>query len=1046
MGAPVYQHVDAAVVRAAAWPPDRQAGPWPDLDGQAAGAASWRLWLERTLRTPGFAAALEHASPVLARRVRQICDGRPVPEPAVRRAVLAVMRYLLRASSRATPFGLFAGVAPARITPEPTTSGPTTSGLAVRVGVAHRAIARADATWLTAVVEGLEAEPALRPHLIVQANTLVVEKDGHLVLEHRASGSSGGPPTHARVASSRPVNAAMAAARDPIRVRDLAGKLAADFPGVPADVIDKLLADLVTQRFLVTGLRAAMTATDPLNHLLAVLDTAAAEQIVEVAGILAQLREIAGGLARHNATAAPAAASQQRARLVTAMKDLCPADGPALAVDLRMDWDVVLPRAVTDEAARAATVLVRLAPRPALSPAWVAWHGRFLERYGPRALVPVLDAVDADIGLGYPPGYLGAPAARADGGLTGRDRTLLALAQKAALSRQHEIVLDDATVADLEATAPHARVQPTTELTVRIHAPSAQALTDGQFTLSVVGVSRAAGTTTGRFLDLFSTGDRQRMCGAYTNLPTATRGALLVQVAAPPLYAGTENVARAPQVMSQILTVGACQDRAQDQITLEDVAVTADANHLYLVSLSRRRALEFVALNAVEPVNQTHPLIRFLTEAPNAMSVPCGPFDWGAAASLPFLPAVRYGRTILSPARWLLAADDLPGPDADHHQWGRALAAWRDHAAAPATVYLGDGDRRIRLDLSEPSHRALLRAEVERAGTALLRAAPDDSAAGWISGYAHEIVVPLAITRAAATAPFWLRDGQPVGRGHGHLPGCGGRFFLKLYGHRDRHSSILVRHLPRLLNELNDQLNERLDGQGRWWFLRYRDPEEHLRLRVTVPADRAAPAAAAIGNWSKSLRQAGVIARVQWDTDFPETARFGGSTAIDAAEAYFAADSAAAVAQLAATAAKGGPDARALTAASMLDITIGLIGDPAEAMTWLIRHATTGPAAPPRALYDQAVALANPNDHRHLVGQPNGDRIAREWARRRQALAAYRTVLAEADTNHGPLMLPDLLHLHHTRMAGPDPQAERLCLHLARAAALSWTARAKGEA
>src|SRR5690606_4834000 len=123
-------------------------------------------------------------------------------------------------------------------------------------------------------------------------------------------------------ASSRPVNAAMAAARDPILMRDLADTLAADFPGVPADVIDKLLADLVAQHFLVTGLRAAMTTTDPLGHLLAALDTAAAAQIAEVAGPVAQLREIADGLVRHNTASAPAAASRQRARLIAAMRDL----------------------------------------------------------------------------------------------------------------------------------------------------------------------------------------------------------------------------------------------------------------------------------------------------------------------------------------------------------------------------------------------------------------------------------------------------------------------------------------------------------------------------------------------------------------------------------------------------------------------------------------------------------------------------------------------------------------------------------------------------
>ncbi|WP_182884452.1 hypothetical protein [Microbispora sp. H10885] len=41
------------------------------------------------------------------------------------------------------------------------------------------------------------------------------------------------------------------------------------------------------------------------------------------------------------------------------------------------------------------------------------------------------------------------------------------------------------------------------------------------------------------------------------------------------------------------------------------------------------------------------------------------------------------------------------------------------------------------------------------------------------------------------------------------------------------------------------------------------------------------------------------------------------------------------------------------------------------------------------------------------------------------------------------VLLPELLHLHHVRMAGTSLENERVCLHLTRAAALSWTARAR---
>ncbi|MGH3868021.1 MAG: lantibiotic dehydratase C-terminal domain-containing protein [Pseudonocardiaceae bacterium] len=70
-----------------------------------------------------------------------------------------------------------------------------------------------------------------------------------------------------------------------------------------------------------------------------------------------------------------------------------------------------------------------------------------------------------------------------------------------------------------------------------------------------------------------------------------------------------------------------------------------------------------------------------------------------------------------------------------------------------------------------------------------------------------------------------------------------------------------------------------------------------------------------------------------------------------------------------------------------------------------------------------------------------GSSIATAWARRRAALAAYRDTLTASGEIAPNSVLPDLLHLHHVRMAGISPDTERLCGRLARAAALSWTTR-----
>ncbi|WP_416903504.1 lantibiotic dehydratase [Micromonospora echinospora] len=1017
----MYRHLEELVVRAAACPPHRLPDVWPDLTRSGADAASWRQWLQQVLAVSEFAAALEQASPVLAERVRAVCDGRVVGERESRRVVISVLRYLLRAGGRATPYGLFAGVAPARL-------APTT---AVRVGGEHRAVARVRAQWLAGLVDRLEADPLLLPHLTVRANNLLACRDGQVVLDHRRNQAPGDARTDVHVRATGPVRAALAAARDPIRLDDLAGKLATDH-GVATSTVHRLLAQMVSQRILLTHLRPAVISVDPLSVVTAGLEQALADtggepaghgRLAELFGTLGMLRTLVEQLTQHNATSA-SAAGEQRRRFAAAMTALHSSDEPPVAVDLRLDVDLRLPEAVAVEAATAAGVLVRLAA--AGRAGWAAWHRRFLERYGPHALVPVRDAVDADIGLGFPAGYRGAPPTPPPA-LTPRDRKLLSLAQEAALRRQHEVILNDAMIRDLSDGEPIARVQPSTELTVAVHAPTRQQLDQGDFLLAIVGVSRNAGTTTGRFLDLLDPADLERIADQYATLPTTTRDALLVQVSAVTPYTITEDVARAPQVMPHVITLGEYHDATPGRIALDDVAVTADADRLCLVSLSRRCPLEPIVLNAVEQVHYTLPIVRFLAEAPTAFTTACSTFDWGAASSLPFLPALRYRRTILSPARWLLPATALPTPAASWRDWTHALASWRDSVGCPPTVYLGEGDQRIRLDLTEPAHQGLLRDHLCRTTTAVLRAAPPPDAAGWISGYAHEIVIPLASTADPAPPPRLLTVASVIdAREHGRLPGLGGHLYVKLYGHPDRQTAILTRHLPSLLH--------RLDPRTPWWFLRYGDPDPHLRLRVTGAVNREV-----LGDWAQELRRAGLVARIQVDTDYPETARFGGPAANTAVEDLFGADSAAALAQLATSG--QAIDVRAVTAASLVDITTGLIGDAAEGMRWLIDHTHAHRPAPPRAVYQHAVRLANPDQSR-LAELPGGEELRATWDRRRRALSTYRDTLRTVAITPESV-LPDLLHLHHTRLIGPNPDSERTCLHLARAAALSWTTRAR---
>ncbi|MBB6037673.1 lantibiotic dehydratase [Phytomonospora endophytica] len=1012
------------MVRAATLPTSTSRGHWPNL-GPTATVKDWRDWLEKVLDLPGFAEALYEASPVLAGRVDAIRNAAEVSPKNAQGAVLSVLRYLLRASGRATPFGLFAGVAPARV---------AQAGHAL-IGTRHQPRARLQAAWLSAVIDRLESIPAVRSQLLVTANNLIVERDGRLLLT-RSGTTAKDSPIQVSVRATSPARTAIAMAAEPISVAELEGKLAAAYDEAPSASVAALLNALVSQRLLITSLRPSMTSTDPLAHLAQALEACGATDIPEAAVVLESLNEIRQIVVTQDRASTPAGRHTERTRLDACTSAVASIAGSAVAIDLKLDAKVTVPESVAVEAAAAATVLTRLARPPA--PEWVAWHGRFLERFGLGALVPVTQAVDEGTGLGFPVGFGDGPPGRR-AAITSRDERLLALAQHAALRRQREVVLDEALIAELAGdTRPGlAGVQPSTEITARVHARGTEELNRGAFTLAITGVSRNAGTTTGRFLDLLDSADRDAFTTAYGSMPMRTRGALPVQVCTALPYTATENVARAPQVLPHLLVLGELRPSHHAHLALDDIAVTADAHRLWLVWLSHGRVVEPLLFNAVEPSRYLFPLVRFLTEAPGALGTACHGFEWGqAAARLPFLPAVRFGRTLLAPARWRVSKHELPGRPVNPQTFKEAVEHWRETVACPARVYLGDGDRRIGIDLTEPACHELVRSDLESLGQATLRAAPPDDADGWTSGHVHEIVIPLAATSSGVDGPP-----QPPGRDrvvqvreHGRPPGGRDGLYVKVYSAANLHDAILTDHLPRLLSVL--------DPATRWWFLRYADPEPHLRLRLEALADRSGETTASVHAWMQRLRTAGLASRMVFDTDFPETNRFGGENALTAAEIYFAADSAAALTQLTLDR-DTAIDIRAVTAASLLDLAIAANGgDSVAGMHWLVDHTRSHRTAPPRDLYDQAVALAAPDRH-ELATLPGGKPVLSSWRLRHQGLDSYRAALSDYSTISLSSLLPDLLHLHFTRIHGADSDAERACLHLARAAALSWTRRAR---
>ncbi|MFG3423229.1 lantibiotic dehydratase [Micromonospora sp. NPDC048063] len=1030
-------------------------------------AAARQGWLRRVWALPAVAEAIGHASPGLAAAVRACCDADPdgLDPRKVQRSMLAVLRYVLRMTGRPTPFGLLAGVAPATFGDWP---GATWASM-------HRAVAAPAAGWLAAVITDLERDPAVFRRLRIVVNSALTVRGNHLVVPHQPMADQRGVvPTEIAIRMTPALRLVLDAAQTPVHVADLVAKLHAEFPSEPVAPIVAMLSTLVIRRALITDLHAPSTDLDALGHLIRALADAASitpgclsessvagegrtgdaagisptdgtEEEAPLVGLIGQLREIAALLSEHN-DSTPNYQVAVRDRLTAAMRRVHASVCHPLALDLHLDVEVVLPKSVAVDVQRAALAFARLSEYPYGTPAWRDYHRAFYERYGVGSLVPLLDVIDPDSGIGFPAGYPGTLVDPPPAKLKPRDELLLALVQDAVLDGREEIVLDEALIDQLDAGPSPARLPSHLEVAVRVNAGSPQELRQGRYTLEAVQISRNVGGLTGRFLPVLEPDDAAAHLAALADLPASDADTALVQVSFPPLDPATAHVTRAPQALPMVLSLAEHRPVGDQTLTVRDIAVGCDGRRLFLAVPRLGRRIEVSALHALNLRTHTPGLARFLIELTRSQCAQVTGVRWGAAAKLPYRPRLRYGRVVLAPAAWRVTAGELPDPHCAGAVWDAGLASWRQRRRMPEQVRLVVDDKRLLLNLTEPGHRSLLRRHLEVAGHAVLTEVVDPAGTGWCGGRPHEVIVPL---RASAPPP-WPRLPAPtaarlIGRDHGDVPGLSTTVYAQLFGELRRQDVILAEHLPRLLADF--------DTEPDWWFIRYRDADRfdpHLRLRILLPhPDAFGNVVARISGWAAELHHDGLLREIRYPTSYPEPGRWGSGAVFRAAEQVFTADSRAVVAQLQQP---DRPHRQALIAAHTVAIAIAYLGGTAAGMRWLIEHLpATAPREPtPRPIYREAVRLGNPDDDwAALRATPAGQAILGTWLARDAALTSWRRLLSVAGPNTDGVNPDDalrhVLHGHYIRAHGVDFDDEPVCLHLARAAALAWSARHQGE-
>lgn len=267
-------------------------------------------------------------------------------------------------------------------------------------------------------------------------------------------------------------------------------------------------------------------------------------------------------------------------------------------------------------------------------------------------------------------------------------------------------------------------------------------------------------------------------------------------------------------------------------------------------------------------------------------------FNWGSLAmQFGFLPRVEYRNCILSPAKWQISKSDLAPlqdkgkSDGEKH---RLFAELKQQKELPDQFVVADGDNELLIDCENPlAIDTFIDVVKNRSSVSLeeylftgTNALVKDTAG---HHYTNEC---LAIVLNEATAPAVKLPAEDKLNNKRQFAIGSEWLFYKIYCGAKTSDLILTEHIREFTGLLKEQ-----GIIDQWFFIRYADPQTHLRLRLHITdMERYGEVLRTIHESLEPLMDQNLVSKLQTDTYKRELERYGDNS-IQLAEELFHHDS-----------------------------------------------------------------------------------------------------------------------------------------------------------
>ena len=836
-----------------------------------------------------FHEAIYLASPTLFKQLQKSIKGE-LDDAETTKLYLSLLRYYLRMSYRCTPFGLFAGISIGQI-------GDSTS-INIEPQKYFNKNTRLDSHFLNSWAQYISREPEImncilwfanNTHYTVGENIRYVEyRLEKSVREHFLS----------EIVHSDYVEFALELTKKGSTLPDLKTAIVNKY-NVSETESDEFVYELVNAKLLLSELEPQVTGDEYHTQLLRKLNRSKiphkhVEWLKNQFYILSQIDNLGPG--------APISLYEKiTAQVETYQIEL--GTIPLFQSDLvKPVQDLVLGHGAIEELKKCIALLEKITPA-SQNPRQKKFKEEFTKRYEEEEL-PLLTVIDSELGIGYPASdhsqldntplldgiYIDRRAEQNKNSNLSINPWANFLSEKYKICLQggsQEIVITDNEVDQFFTENKNSKTNSMFTI-CNILAATPEDVDRGKFEI-IHNIT--AGPSAANLLGRFCHADKQitDLVTALTNSEQSENTDVIFAEIVHIPQARLGNILMRPAFRNyEIPIITQPGVKTDHSITLDDIMVSVRNDKIILRSkrLNARIVPRLTTAHnfSVNPL----PLYYFLCDLQSQNEKDRLSWDWYHLRDFSFLPRVRYKKNILSKAKWKVHFREVGFSENDKlNHFQEKFKAFCKKESIPRHVQLSQEDNVLPLDLLEESSLMIVKSELKKFKTVLLEESlfNDNNLLVRSSEgkFTNEFIIPWteSKTNLISTKGQTGVD-KKITR---HYPPGTEWHFLKIYCGVKTADKILCDIILPLTTEM---LNE--NTISKWFFIRYNDPDNHLRIRFKVTPNSHTAIVERFNNLLIPYLEKKLIWKIQIDTYQREIERYGANN-IENSESIFFYDS-----------------------------------------------------------------------------------------------------------------------------------------------------------